>query len=553
LAGRVPVKVSSINGDVKVGDYLTSSPIAGVAMKATKPGQVIGKAMQSFDCTSASAIENQQSTNSATADFGLITSAVSTVCQGTTLAFVSTGYYDPTPAIVAAAGGIENFVINKATDSAYYVSDIFGNTIENVGVFTSAAIGNLQVGVANIQELTSAHIISPIADISQVRTNLISPIGSDSAIALKFDNNKLSILNGNSASASAVTSFDNLGNATFSGSLKAASGQFGDASISGTLHAGKIIASEIEGLNSAISNQLQATSSPTYITNITNVYNSTTSSELASNFQPSASASAANGSLLAAGSYIDISSYSGLLAYLPDFTTDNLTVNQGLNVLGSSSFAQISVTDQLSVGGNFILANGAINVLGADLLIQPLRQGGLSAMAGLFYIDTNGNMKVGGNAEFAKDVTVKGTLAANVVAPIPGNDLTLDLSGNNPSSLVIKGTSGSGVLAINQTGDVTASGSGTFGKLNLSLIQPAFALSSTEVMATGSAGTAMIRAHYTEVTIDNPAVTDKSLIYLTPKTDQPIYLMRQNPGVSFTVGVSTILNVDVPFNWIIVN
>lgn len=49
LAGRVPVRVSAENGPIKVGDYLTSSSIAGVAMKATKPGETIGKAMADFD------------------------------------------------------------------------------------------------------------------------------------------------------------------------------------------------------------------------------------------------------------------------------------------------------------------------------------------------------------------------------------------------------------------------------------------------------------------------------------------------------------------------
>jgi hypothetical protein len=100
---------------------------------------------------------------------------------------------------------------------------------------------------------------------------------------------------------------------------------------------------------------------------------------------------------------------------------------------------------------------------------------------------------------------------------------------------------------------VVASGSGTFGKLNLSLVQPAYALSNTEVVAKGSAGTASIKAYQTQITIDNPLVTDKSLIYVTPKSNQVIYLMRQVPGVSFTVGISSPLNIDVPFNWIIVN
>ena len=48
LAGRVPVKVSTENGDIKKGDFLTSSSIPGVAMKATKAGQVIGKALEDY-------------------------------------------------------------------------------------------------------------------------------------------------------------------------------------------------------------------------------------------------------------------------------------------------------------------------------------------------------------------------------------------------------------------------------------------------------------------------------------------------------------------------
>ncbi|MDD5568434.1 MAG: hypothetical protein PHY88_04450, partial [Candidatus Omnitrophica bacterium] len=48
LAGRVPVKVCTENGSIKVGDYLTSSSIPGVAMKASKPGQTVGKAMEEY-------------------------------------------------------------------------------------------------------------------------------------------------------------------------------------------------------------------------------------------------------------------------------------------------------------------------------------------------------------------------------------------------------------------------------------------------------------------------------------------------------------------------
>lgn len=49
LTGRVPVKVSTENGSIKPGDYLTSSSTAGVAMKADRKGKVLGMALESFN------------------------------------------------------------------------------------------------------------------------------------------------------------------------------------------------------------------------------------------------------------------------------------------------------------------------------------------------------------------------------------------------------------------------------------------------------------------------------------------------------------------------
>lgn len=45
LAGRVPVNVTTENGAIHVGDYITSSNMPGVGMLATQPGRVIGMAL----------------------------------------------------------------------------------------------------------------------------------------------------------------------------------------------------------------------------------------------------------------------------------------------------------------------------------------------------------------------------------------------------------------------------------------------------------------------------------------------------------------------------
>jgi hypothetical protein len=67
LSGRVPVLVSDENGPILPGDPLTASSVPGVAMKATAPGYVIGRAMQAFNLEG----------------------------QGAVLAFVGTHYYAP--------------------------------------------------------------------------------------------------------------------------------------------------------------------------------------------------------------------------------------------------------------------------------------------------------------------------------------------------------------------------------------------------------------------------------------------------------------------------
>jgi len=56
LSGRVPLKVSTENGSISVGDSLTSSSIPGVAMKATKGGQVLAKALEEYTSSNTSSI-----------------------------------------------------------------------------------------------------------------------------------------------------------------------------------------------------------------------------------------------------------------------------------------------------------------------------------------------------------------------------------------------------------------------------------------------------------------------------------------------------------------
>lgn len=47
--GVLPLRVSTVNGDIKAGDQLTSSPVSGFAMRSTSAGKVIGRALDNFN------------------------------------------------------------------------------------------------------------------------------------------------------------------------------------------------------------------------------------------------------------------------------------------------------------------------------------------------------------------------------------------------------------------------------------------------------------------------------------------------------------------------
>jgi hypothetical protein len=583
LSGRVPTKVSLKNGPIHTGDMLQSSGIPGVAEKALKQGPTVAVADENFD---GSTVNDYYQKINGSWQKVLTCDAGSPDCYGvgSITANIKLSYYDPTPMIAS----IQNLVLNdqNASDSAYTLphyftlNDVLGNPITKIDAFMELAVGNLKAGfisatqistnalsvasenitisgknikdyiasiVTDIINNTNGSFVSPIAEVDQLHTNFISPIAQNSNIGIKLENDKLSIVNGNSASSSAVAAIDNKGNATFSGQLSASSGQFKEASISGTLHVDKIIANNIEGLNIKAS-----TVSANYITNVTNIYNSTASSFPTLSVAPSNNSSDIFASLFANNNFINIATFSSSLAYVENLNAANANFNT-ITAYGPTTLSDTSVVGQLSVSGNLILSNESINVLGSDLNLQPLRQGGLSIMAGLFYIDTNGNIKAQG------DVTVNGNLYANIISPIPGNDLSIKLgtsSGQTDANLKVQDKNGQPVLSVSSVGDLIASGAATISKLNLSFVQPALAVSDTEAIATGSAGQASIAAYKNEVTIDNPLVTDKSLIYITPTSatgNQVLFLQRQINGQSFTVGIENQSQNPIPFNWIIVN
>jgi hypothetical protein len=268
--------------------------------------------------------------------------------------------------------------------------------------------------------------------------------------------------------------------------------------------------------------------------------------------------------------YEPAASLSAQLTHAQNIQSDFGTFTQGLIALGPTSLTDASVSDSLSINNNLKISSNSINTIGTDLSIEPLRQGKILFMGGLVAIDTQGNLKVNGNATFAHNLQVNGQLAAGIIAPVPNSDLTINLKNKKDkigSSLLITNATGSAVLRVNQSGDLASSGEASFNSVasnGFSIIRGAQAdTSMTQTIANGSAGTGTIIAYETERTIITPYVTAHSLIYITPTSDTngiTPYLARQTiedptsgSKGSFTVAIPTTSTKDIGFNWWIVN
>ncbi|MBI2624584.1 hypothetical protein HYW67_03805 [Candidatus Parcubacteria bacterium] len=108
LAGRIPVKVTTENGPIAVGDRLTSSSQPGYAMKATQAGPTVGVALEPFNCSSLNVIlsaseGSRDSSASPQNDNVSVSQQDDGACQGQALIFLNVGYNAPLTVNAATA------------------------------------------------------------------------------------------------------------------------------------------------------------------------------------------------------------------------------------------------------------------------------------------------------------------------------------------------------------------------------------------------------------------------------------------------------------------
>jgi hypothetical protein len=600
LTGKVPVIVNLENGPIKIGDALAPSSTPGVVMKATQQSKIIGYALDNFDGSVLVTPDvRQQESWRTQGSFNWNADPVDPTAPGTgkIMVFTNVGWYSAPQlwdslnatlavdgngnpevnigtvpqvnAVTAKGAVIGTGVFGKVTVAGQDLHDFVASVVNSVldarvaaGDFLTNSVNTLFVQqqliapVANLNQVNSSDITS-----SAVHTTTITPVSTDSAsIAIRLDPSVLSIVNTtNSGGPAVVTQLDNAGNATFSGTVQAqqltvessriALLQANEASISGTLYA-----THIDGLDNQISAAAQQ------------AVDAATASGAITYTQPQNIAD-----LIASLLPSNDASTEGILAQLNAQTGKNLTtadvsapkvaiVEDLLNVKGLAEFSTANFSNGLSIGSTLNLSQNSIDATNTTLYLEPSGSGSINLLAGVMTLESNGLVTITGNLYVSDAIYSKEQHTSSLsLSPIDPN-----------TSMPAEPASNSGglgkLLALyddkgNLVSSIDASGSAAVKQLiteQVVVAAPASSSSGTlggNEQSNATAGTAILPANATSITISNTNVTDNTLIYITPVSNthnQVLYVSSKSAGQGFTVSTNAGIGQDITFNyWLI--
>ncbi len=155
ISGRAMVNVSTENGSIKSGDPITSGSIAGFGMKATRPGFIIGHALESLDASSTSQCPVNPFETS------------TQPCRGLVLVALNVGF-DMNAAQASTTWQLALAVPAKLADAlGELASGAFYSTVQ----FASLVAERVVAQVAVIDNLFADHITANVIDAEQVNTN----------------------------------------------------------------------------------------------------------------------------------------------------------------------------------------------------------------------------------------------------------------------------------------------------------------------------------------------------------------------------------------------
>jgi hypothetical protein len=146
-------------------------------------------------------------------------------------------------------------------------------------------------------------------------------------------------------------------------------------------------------------------------------------------------------------------------------------------------------------------------------------------------LQIDGNLIVTGKTNLA-DVSITGNLTVGILT-INGLEGSISSLGKE---IKLQGEK----VLIDYSGNIKTTGEITAKKLNIE---------------GDSIGTGFIPVGQTKAEVKTQAVTDKSQVFLTPrtKTSMPLAVTQKSPGVSFTVEAETTVAKDIKFSWWVIN
>ncbi|MBI5151721.1 MAG: LamG domain-containing protein, partial [Candidatus Pacebacteria bacterium] len=559
--GVTTVNIDPSSPSIQAGDAITiSSTLPGHGTKAIQPGQIIGRAVESWDAS-----------------------------QGETPLHVAINisYFDP-------------------------AISFDGNGNVSSATFDIITARQVEADKLIAQEAQVNSLVADVIHTASVSAGLLTTNATDSAVALKLNATNIEIINTTSTHPEVVASFDNQGNASFSGevvtksvraqklqaalaeieSIKSLDAQIsGNATISGTLYADNINAQSIFGLDDKISSAVQHAMD-------------TATASGAITYTPPASTLELINSLIADND-ASTSAYIAALnmksgSHVADtevIAPTAVLVNEFLSVQGLANFnyAEFSTgltvngsNQALTVTGNSIslasTANSNESLQSTTLYIQPSGSGSLSLLGNRMILSDSGDVSINGNlyvngSIYTQDIQTE-SISIGLTSLIGSTDATVsaafaDAIVTDSAALTLApGISNrSRLLALyNNRGElvseITASGSAMFQSLTTKLVTiaaPKYATDSAnatesatlaiQAKANASAGTATIPAGTTEVLVTSTQVAPNTLIYLTPLSNtqnQVLYVKQKSDGLGFTVAVNQPLTTNIQFNyWII--
>ena len=262
-----------------------------------------------------------------------------------------------------------------------------------------------------------------------------------------------------------------------------------------------------------------------------------------------------------------------MTSYIPG-RLDKLDIKDELNVLGDTSLGNTTISGNFMIDGGLILESNKITTATDTLYISSLDT--INFFGGKIVMNKDGNLTIEGT------LIARGGIETSEIKPPAGQDLSINLSPNSPSSpsrfgqILIKGEKGV-VASIDSSGNITTQGD-IQGKSahftdqvkigSLSLPADYSGTDSANIKYIGSpskngqtvpslstistSGLSILPQGYKELIMYNPYITEKSLIYLTPLTstgNQSLYVGEKVHGSYFKVALDTSLNYDLKFNW----